>query len=156
MRLWILKAGRRFWSDVKAYKEVLIIFALYYIFMHVFFHAFCPLVLLTGLPCAGCGMTRAVFFMLTGQFARSFRLNPMALPVILFAVYCAVSRWLLGKKVKGFYAGILILCFAMLAAWIYRMATVFPNHAPYVYTEGSFLERTVPYYKEILRRLLGV
>ncbi|MFR6365723.1 DUF2752 domain-containing protein [Gallintestinimicrobium sp.] len=32
------------------------------------FHAFCPSVFLFGLPCPGCGMTRAVFFLSQGSF----------------------------------------------------------------------------------------
>lgn len=156
MKKWAADAGRRIGRDLKDYKEVLVVFAVYYVFMHVVFHAFCPLVLVTGLPCAGCGMTRAVFFLLTGQFERSFRLHPMALPVLLFAGYCAVRRWLLGKRVKGFQAGLLLLCAGMLAVWVYRMITVFPNHAPFSYTSGSLLERIVPAYKEILHRLFGL
>lgn len=148
--------GQRMWADMKNYKEVALIFAAYYIFTHVVFHAFCPLVMFAGLPCAGCGMTRAVFFMLTGQFARSFALNPMALPVIIFVVYCAFCRYILGKKVKGFQTGVIILCIFLLLIYIYQMVTVFPGRPPYIYTSGNFLERTVPYYREILQRLTGI
>ncbi len=156
MKQKLYQISKLFWKDLWNYKEVILIFAAYYIIMHVVFNAFCPLVLTTGLPCAGCGMTRAVFFMITGQFSRSFRLNPMALPVILFAAYSIFTRYILNKKVKGFKIGIIILCAGMLIAYIYRMVTVFPNRPPYVYTANNLMEKCIPYYREILHKLLGI
>lgn len=148
--------GKRIAVDLWSCKEAIIAFLVYYVFVHVVFHAFCPLVMMTGFPCAGCGMTRAVFFMLTGQFARSWNLNPMAFPVMLFAGYCMIYRYILGKKIKGFKTGVIILCLVMLIYYVYRMYTVFPERPPYVYTEGNFLERYVPHYRETLRRLFGI
>ena len=55
-------------KDVGAYWGFAVVFVLYDIAAHVMFHAFCPSVFLFGLPCPGCGMTRAVFFFITGQF----------------------------------------------------------------------------------------
>lgn len=146
----------RIWKDVYDYRVVILAFTVYYVVVHLLFQAFCPSVLLTGFPCAGCGMTRAVFFMLTGQFARSWRLNPGALPVIVFAVYCVYMRYICGKKVKGFQIGIGMICVCMLIAYIYRMCTIFPNRPPYVYTSDNFLEQHFPFYRDILRRLLGI
>lgn len=152
----VKEAGARIGKDLWDYRQVILIFAAYYIIMHKVFQAFCPSVMLTGFPCAGCGMTRAVIFMLIGQPARSFRLNPMALPVILFAVYCIIQRYFMGRKVRGFKGGLIILCVGMLIAYIYRMFTVFPNRPPYVYTPNNFLEMYIPFYRDILRRLLGI
>lgn len=143
-------------KDLWDFKEAILIFAAYYTVVHLVFHAFCPLVMLTGFPCAGCGMTRAVFFMLTGQFARSWRLNPMALPVLLFILYCMIMRYFLGKSIKGFKTGLALIIAGMLLTYIYRMWTVFPNRPPYVYTAGNLLERQFPFYRETLRSLFGI
>lgn len=152
----IRKISGRIWCDILEFKWVIAAFSAYYILIHVFLHAFCPLVLITGFPCAGCGMTRAVFFMLTGQFARSFRLNPMALPVILFAVYCFIFRYIRGVKVKYWKAGILILLAGLIITYLYRMFTVFPMRPPYVYTSGSLFEKIIPHYREILHIVFGI
>ena len=43
----------------------------------------CPLLHLTGIPCAGCGMTRALFAFFHGDFAAAFRCHPLfALPLL--------------------------------------------------------------------------
>lgn len=149
-------AAMRLWKDIWRYRQGILLFAAYYIIVHVLFHAFCPSILLTGFPCAGCGMTRAVIFMLTGQFARSWNVNPMALPVLLFAAYGIIFRYFLGKKVPGFKVVGILLLMVMFAAYLYRMITVFPNRPPYVYTSGNLMERCVPFYGEILRKLFGI
>ena len=45
----------------------------------------CPILRLTGVPCPGCGMTRACLAVLRGDFAQAFRLHAMvfALPLLL-------------------------------------------------------------------------
>lgn len=148
--------GGRIWKDIRNYRIGIIVFAVYYVVMHLVFHAFCPSVMLTGFPCAGCGMTRAIFFLLTGQFERSWNLNPMALPVLLLVLYCVVVRYILGRKIKGVKVLVCILCICMIGTYIYRMCTVFPNRPPYVYTADNFLERRFPFYRDILHRLLGI
>lgn len=149
-------AAMRLWKDIWQYKQAILLFLAYYIIVHALFHAFCPSVLITGFPCAGCGMTRAVIFMLTGQFARSWNVNPMALPFLLFVAYIVVFRYFLGKKVPGVKAIGGVLLTVMLIAYLYRMITVFPNRPPYVYTSGNLLERCVPFYGDILRSLFGI
>jgi hypothetical protein len=54
----------------------------------------CPFRLLTGLPCPGCGLTRAWVFIAHGDFGAALRANPfgyltMAAAVVLIAVVAA-------------------------------------------------------------------
>jgi len=39
----------------------------------------CPLKLLTGIPCPGCGTTRAVFAFAEGNFLEALQINPLGL-----------------------------------------------------------------------------
>ena len=143
-------------EDLWNHKEIILIFTVYYMIVHAVFHAFCPVVIITGFPCAGCGMTRAVFYLCTGRFVRSWQLNPMAFPVIMFIGYCMVCRYFLGKKIKGFKTGLVILGLGMLTAYIYRMYTVFPNRPPYTYTSGNFLEKSFPVLYSRILKALGI
>lgn len=156
MKERIKRVGKRIGKDLWDYRVAVLVFALYYVAVHLIFDAFCPSVILTGFPCAGCGMTRAVWFLLTGQFERSWRVNPMALPVVLLAAYGVIQRYFLRRKIKGWKLLVGILCVGMLAAYIYRMVTVFPNRPPYVYTTDNFLERSIPFYRDMLHKLLGI
>lgn len=146
----------RIWTDLKENKAFLIAFGIYYLITHTLLHAFCPLVLVTGFPCAGCGMTRAVFTFLTGQFARSIQLNIMALPVILFGIYCFYMRYVRGRKIPYRNTLLLIIGIGLLAVYLWGMITIFPNRPPYTYTRGSLFEKIIPHYREILHLMLGI
>lgn len=146
----------RVWSDLKDYKWAVLLFGLYYVITHLLLNAFCPLVIITGFPCPACGMTRAIQFMLTGQFARSFRANPMALPWILFGIYFVWKRYIRGKKVKGFNEIICAPCVMMMVVYIVRMKSIFPYRPPMAYTRGNILEKILPFYKEMLRKVFDI
>ena len=52
---------KRLWKDLRDFKTAIFALVLYNVLARSLFHAFCPQLILTGFPCAGCGMTRAVF-----------------------------------------------------------------------------------------------
>ncbi len=52
----------------------------------------CPMKRVTGIPCPGCGMTRAVRLLLHGDFAGATRMHPLVWVVIpLLAVLAALE-----------------------------------------------------------------
>ncbi len=53
------------------------------------FHLPCPILVITSVPCPTCGMTRAFFAFLQGDFAAYLYRNAMALPVAA-AIVCTV------------------------------------------------------------------
>lgn len=146
----------RIWKDIMEFKWAILFFTLYYIAAHLALNAFCPLVIVTGFPCPACGMTRAVQYMLGGQFERSFRANPMALPWILFCVYFVWMRYIKGKKVKAFNEILCALLVMMIAVYLVRMKSIFPYRPPMAYTRGNILEKILPFYKELLRRVFDI
>jgi hypothetical protein len=55
---------------------------------------FCPFKLATGLPCPGCGLTRAVVAALHGDPSTSFYFHPLGAPLVLaLVVVAAVDGW---------------------------------------------------------------
>ena len=46
----------------------------------------CPMRLLTGFPCPGCGGTRAMGAICLGQFDKAWSLNPMTFAICLFLI----------------------------------------------------------------------
>ena len=142
----------RIWKDIRAYWGFALLFAAYDILMHVVFDAFCPLVIVTGLPCPGCGMTRAIFFFATGQFARGWQMNPLGILWLLLAVWFGVMRYGLGKKAKGvLQAGGVLVCL-MVLLYAVRMYREFPGNPPVSYTPGNLLEQLVPGYRGMVFR----
>ncbi len=60
----------------------------------------CPLYLLTGIWCPGCGATRSLHSLLTGDVASFFTYNPLfavALPLVVFLLARFIVRLLRGR-----------------------------------------------------------
>ncbi|MBO5210210.1 MAG: DUF2752 domain-containing protein [Lachnospiraceae bacterium] len=144
---------KRIKKDFQNFWMAAVAIGIYMILVNVIFRAFCPMVIVTGLPCPGCGMTRSVIYLLTGHVSESIHIHPMGIVVVCLFLYFAWNRYIIGRNPKGMMVIIAIALVALIAFYIWRMYLYFPDRVPYVYKEGNLLERTFPYYKEILHEL---
>lgn len=142
----------RIGKDLKAFRWTGAVFAAYYFIMHSLCGAFCPLLVITGIPCAGCGLTRASLFLLQGQAARAAYINPSIFLIIIFLLYCGYFRYVRGRKIKGFSLGLAILVLSMLVIYFVRMYLYFPERAPYVYHSNNVFARVIPGYSDWISR----
>ncbi|HOO28487.1 MAG TPA: DUF2752 domain-containing protein [Lachnospiraceae bacterium] len=126
-------AARRIKRDIWNAKWALLALICYLILMNVLFGTGCSIKAITGVPCPGCGMTRAFFYLLSGKFALSFQMHPLLLLWLLYGLYLAVMRYWYGKRPKGMLPILFVLCALMFAVYVYRMAVWFPNQDPMVY-----------------------
>lgn len=154
MKKRIQDMGERFLKDGKIYGLLLALLLAYYFMVRIRFHAFCPMVIVTGIPCPGCGMTRAVLLLLLGEFRRSWNLNPMAAVWIAIALWFGFRRYWCGKKVTGLKYMIGMTLIAMLLVYLYRMYTSFPSYPPIVYTKDNVLARYIPGYRQWLESII--
>lgn len=148
--------GKRLGRDIKEYSPAVAVAALYYLLVRLTGRGFCPLLHLTGFPCAGCGLTRAFLYLGRGQPARAFFINPMVYPITAFGLYCGYFRYIRGTAVKGFGLLFGLLLFSMLAVYAVRMRLYFPDRAPYVYNGDNVLAQRLPGYQEFARWLTGI
>jgi hypothetical protein len=58
----------------------------------------CPLFRLTGIPCPGCGLSRATVLLLKGDLAGSLRFHAFA-PLFLIAIFALILSVLLPKSI---------------------------------------------------------
>ncbi|MDR0220338.1 MAG: DUF2752 domain-containing protein [Lachnospiraceae bacterium] len=145
----------RLWADARKYWWVAVFLGAYYAVTRWLMPVSCPLYYSLGIPCAGCGMTRAVRFVLTLQFGRAFYLNPLAFVLVGFGLYCCFFRYVKGKAIPAFFP-IIIVFFVLLALfYLVRMYLYFPDRVPYVYNHNNLMGRVVPGYREIILRVFG-
>ena len=89
----------------------------------------CPVALLTGTACPGCGMSRAMAWLLRGDWDRSIRYHPLAPLVLLISLGALV--WALGRRFRGWKApsvalinwGLMIFAVLLAATWVTRFIT---------------------------------
>lgn len=147
------KVKERICQDIKNLWAAAVAVVFCVIFMNVVFHAFCPMVILTGLPCPGCGMTRSLFFLITGRIRQSIWMHPMGIPVACLILYFLWNRYLLGRNAKGMKFLIIAAIVLLVVLYCVRMYLFFPNREPYVYTEDNILSKILPSYEQILHAM---
>ena len=150
------KSVKRLIADIRQYGPAGIVFLVYYGLVHFFRTAFCPMISVTGLPCAGCGLTRAFLYLLQGQVGRAASINPMCFPIIGFMVYCGYFRYIRGTKIKGFKVLFTLLITVMLVFYGVRMYLHFPDRVPYVYSGNNVLANRVPGYQNLIDKVIQI
>ena len=150
MKKYIKVVSIRVIADVKGYGVAMAAVLLYAVAVNLIFHAFCPLVILSGFPCPGCGVSRATLCFMTGRWQSAWQMNPVIFPIALFAAYFCLCRYLLGRKVKGAKTGIAVIFVLLFVVYCLRMYLHFPDRIPYVYEEENVLARIFPFYEQIL------
>ncbi len=148
--------SNRILKDVKEYGWAAAVFAVYYLIVHLMKSAFCPLLQAAGIPCAGCGLTRAFLFILRGEFAKAFYIHPMAYFIIAFLLYCGFFRYIKGSRIRGFRPAFILLIIGMLVFYCIRMYLYFPDRVPYVYMTDNALSKRIPLYGRWMNRLISV
>lgn len=99
------------------------------------------MVLISGLPCPGCGMTRAFFLVLQLRFAEAYQMHPLVYGWIALGIVFCVRRYGMGKEVNSLKKYAIALLAAMVVLYIYRMIRFFPDQEPMTYFQGNLLQR---------------
>lgn len=130
-------------SDGKRLLLPFLIFAVYIVIGKYVLYTLCPSVLLTGFPCPGCGMTRAMFALMRGDFALAWSLHPFSYVLIGFCLSLGIRRYLLLKDCKRYMKYLAVIFLGMILFYVYRMVRYFPGDPPMSYYYGSIMYRIV-------------
>ncbi|MCL2664432.1 MAG: DUF2752 domain-containing protein [Defluviitaleaceae bacterium] len=109
----------------------------------------CPIRFVTGLPCPGCGMTRAALALARLDFAGAFFMHPLIfLTVPVLAAIIII--WLRDKKmqiiVKHKKALSFFFCGNFLAVYAVRMVMYFPDVYPMAFDSNALLIRLIRFF----------
>ncbi|MBD5457379.1 MAG: DUF2752 domain-containing protein [Lachnospiraceae bacterium] len=147
------KVGECICQDIKNLWPAAAAVVIYTVLVKSIFHAFCPMVIVTGFPCPGCGMTRSLFFLATGKIGKSLWIHPMGIPIACLILYFLWNRYILGKNAKGIKALVITAIILLVALYVWRMFLFFPDRPPYVYRKDNLLAKVLPFYEQMLHAL---
>lgn len=99
----------------------------------------CPIRYLTGVCCAGCGMSRAAVSLLKLDFASAFYFNPLVFTMPFFGILMIVFR----KNRRRLQVTVGVLCVALLVVYLYRMITASAPDVVYFAPEQGMIYKFV-------------
>jgi hypothetical protein len=118
------------------------LFAAYYAVSNALYGYVCPSQAMIGLPCPGCGLTRAALLLAQGRLKDSFSMNPTLLPLIAgSALYFASDKLPALKN-----AALVTLAIAVAASFAVYFVRL-PQRVgtePYVFNRRAALGRVIP------------
>ena len=110
--------AKRIVYELKQAKTAICMILIYTAVANYFFGYICPSMVFIGLPCPGCGLTRAALSLMRFDFQKALYFNPMiffALPLIALYVFMYLKNWDLGKL---FYPTVVIIIVAVIVFFI--------------------------------------
>ena len=145
------KIGQRIFADMKKFWPIPVMLLVLYVVLHKLEGAFCPSVIVFGLPCPGCGTVRALLCVLNGQFSEALYINPSVYLWIAFLLYIIVVRYILGKPLKYVTLLMTVIGVVMVIRFGYGMYMYYPTRPPFAYTGGNVMEEMIPGYMHMVR-----
>lgn len=141
----------RVWQDVKRFFGIPVCILIWYLLVKRIKGAFCPFVILFGLPCPGCGLTRAALYLFRGSLKEAFYMNPAIYLWALYLLYIIVVRYVLGKPLKHALFFAAVISILMIIRYFWGMYLYYPNRPPFAYTGGNIMEDIIPGYMDLVR-----
>lgn len=130
---------KRICQDYRRYYPALLIAVVYIIIMQLSGKKICPLANMTGLPCPGCGLSRAAVLFIQGDFAGAWKMHPFFYFFLILAVVCGICRYGFGMTGKWMTKAAAAVGVGAVIFYIYRMYGYFPNEEPMVYRSNNLL-----------------
>lgn len=129
-------AGERLTRDLHDYGKGLLAAAIFCAVMQLAFGVICPFRFLLGLPCPGCGLTRACVMLFEGDLVGSFSMHPTALFALLGIISFPIIRYFFPKALRFWTICGIIWVVSTFIVFGYRMLTQFPGPEPICWYEG--------------------
>lgn len=133
------------YNDLKKYALSALFALLGLIILQILFKRICPISIITGYPCPGCGITRAFFFFLTFRWNLAFSYNPTIFLWLLIFTWGIFLRYFIKDNTfqknqkKIFIRAVTTVGLISIAVYIVRMNIFYPNVPPMTYNSFNIL-----------------
>lgn len=112
------------------------------------FNTKCIFKSIIGVPCPGCGLTRAWISFIKGNISEAFYWHPLFLmmPVLVILILLYFKGSFIKYK-RYILLSIVTIVGLYFTIYIVRMIILFPSVEPLDYNSQSFINRSIYYYK---------
>ena len=137
--LSIQEIWMRIRQDLKTYHRGLFLAAAYLGITSALGIPVCPMVLFWGLPCPGCGMTRAALLFFKGKWNTAWQMHPFFFVLLVLAAVAAAFRYGAGRSMPSFKRIVPAVLILSILFYVYRMIRYFPGQEPMTYSSHNIL-----------------
>ena len=134
-------------NDFKKIAIPIIAISLYILLANIILGKICPMRMLFGIPCPGCGTTRAFLLLMQGKVTEATISNPIWIPIVVLGLVFFINRYFVAsekasaKIIKMLKRALVVIGVLCIAYYICRMIYWYPNKEPMVYDINNLLQR---------------
>jgi hypothetical protein len=118
-------ALRAFGKDAYRLRWVILLIAAYFVTAQRMFGMVCPLRILTGWDCPGCGLTRGAVCVLTGRWGMALSYNPASFAWVLLIAWLLFRRYFCAGKKTRWEIPVIIVSLGTVFLWVLHAAENF-------------------------------
>ncbi len=133
-------------KDIKNILPAGLILLVVFSTFHYFFGGGCPSIIIAGLPCPGCGLTRATMAFLSFDFIRAWNYNPFIYLIIALGCLAFYFRYIKRKIFPYFTTISIVIVLLMITYFVVRMVLYFPHEEPMTYKSDNLIRRFIELY----------
>lgn len=141
-RHYIISVMKKVNIDVLEAKWAIIFIIAYFVVLRKLFYSTCPVVIITGLPCPACGITRAAFQLIDFDFVGALETHPFIYVIAFLMIIFIINRYIMLRKTPEWLKWMAIICIiGMIVFYIWRMFMYFPGEPPMSYYSENLLAK---------------
>lgn len=109
------------------------------------FGSYCPIEHILGIPCPGCGLFSAIYWILKGNIEYALYFNPMVIiliPYLILIIFYIVKEGINFTNIKFVKIISIMFFFLLTITYLYRMITIFPEAPLTINTESILFKIT--------------
>lgn len=123
-------------KNIKSFLPFIFFLLIYVLICKLIHVVSCPVKLITGFPCPGCGITRACESLLTFRLVRAFKFNPCVylLPIIIVVLVFKDFKYISKLYHSNIFWIVIILI--VIIVYILRLIYIYPEYPMNYYSKN--------------------
>ena len=128
---------------VKKYCLSILLLAICFLALKKLTGSICFSVIMFGIPCPACGLTRASILLLSGHIQDSLEMHPLLILIIIGLLLYPLLKRVTARYKFFINVYIIITISIFICFYIYRMYIYFPHKEPMIYYKENIIARII-------------
>ncbi|MFA5342181.1 MAG: DUF2752 domain-containing protein [Clostridia bacterium] len=140
------KSWKRLLSDLKKVWIPFTACLAYVVIMTLFVGEVCPSKIIFGLPCAGCGMVRALLLLVSLKFKEAYIMHPGIYVMLAAFIVFIIMRYVVNADIKWIKLLAIISLSLLLVIFVFRIFSSFGTEPLTIYDKAIIFQLVHLFY----------